>query len=89
MLESVFIMIVAMAFILFVLAIHLESFWFSATSLLMWILILAGAVRIDVPNDTYYNEFGIQAVAFGFIFLNVIYMIYWFMTETFEDRYHM
>lgn len=79
MLESIFITIMAMGFILFVLAIYEESIVFSATSLLMWIMVLAGVVYIEVAGGSSHSEIGMVGVALGFIFINVIWIIIQFM----------
>lgn len=77
MLESVFIMMMAMGFVLFILAIFEESIVFSATSLLMWIMVLAGVVYIEVPGagDSTYSETGLVGIALAFIFINIIWLI--------------
>lgn len=75
MLESVFIIIMAMGFVLFVLAVYEESIVFSATSMLMWVIVMAGHIAIEVPTDTFYYEPGMLAVSLAFIFLNVILTI--------------
>jgi len=75
MLESVFITIFAIGFISFVLAVYEESVVFTGVSMLMWIIILAGFLAIEVPNDTYYREWAMFAVALGFIFICIAWLI--------------
>jgi len=75
MLESVFIMLIAMGFVAFVLSVMDENIVLSGVSLLMWIVVLAGQVYIQVPTDTYYDEPALYAVSLGFIFINIIWMI--------------
>jgi len=75
MLESVFIMLMAMGFVAFVISALDENLILSAVSLLMWIIVLAGQLYIEVPSDTYYDEPALFAVSLGFIFLNVIWLI--------------
>lgn len=76
MLESVFIIIMAMGFVLFILGISEKSIVYTATSLLMWIVVLAGHLYIEVPTDsTTYTEGAVFAVALGFIFIDVIWLI--------------
>jgi len=75
MLESVFIMLCAMGFVAFVLSAMDENLVLGAISLLMWIVVLAGQVYIEVPTDTFYNEPALFAVSLGFIFINVIWLI--------------
>lgn len=64
-----------MAFILFILAVFDENIIFSATSFLLWMIIFAQAFYIEVPCDTYYTEYGLNAIALAFIFINVIWML--------------
>jgi len=86
MLESVFVIIMAMGFVLFILGISEKSIVYSATSLLMWIVVMAGQMYIEVPTDTdTYTEAGIFAVALAFIFINVIWIILRYMENQFED----
>lgn len=76
MLESIFILIVAMAFILFILGILEENIVFTATSLLMWIVTLAGQVYIEVPGvSSTYSEIAFFGISIAFIAINVIWMI--------------
>lgn len=75
MLESVFIMFIAMGFVLFILGIERHSITYSITSVLMWIVILAGQIYIEVPNDTSYGEPAFYGVAIGFIVVNIIWIV--------------
>jgi len=75
MLESVFIMLIAMGFVSFVLAVMDENMILCAVSMLMWIIILAGQLYIEVPSDTHYDEPIFFAVSLGFIFINLIWLI--------------
>ena len=75
MLESIFIVIVMMAFILFVLAVFDENVIFAATSFLLWMIIFAQSFYIEVPCDTYYTEYGLNAISLAFIFINLIWML--------------
>jgi len=75
MLESIFIIIVAMGFIAFILAVYEESIIFTAVSMLMWIIVMAGFLAIEVPSDTYYQEWSMFGVSLGFIFIDIAWMI--------------
>jgi len=86
MLESIFIMIIAAGFIFFILTIELESIMYSAVSLLMWIITLAGQVYVEVPSDTYYDEPAFFGVALGMILLNVIWLIIMFMKDKEQQK---
>ena len=75
MIESVFMMMLGMAFILFIIGIELESIVFTATSLLLWIVILAQSFYIWMPGDTYYTEYGVNAFSLAFIFIDIVWLI--------------
>jgi len=79
MLESVFIMIMAMGFVAFILAVYEESIIFSGVSILMWLIILAGFLAIEVPSDTYYQEWALFGVSLGFILINIVWSIKLYM----------
>lgn len=91
MLESIFVILLAVAVITFFLAIFEEKIIWSGTSLLLWLIIFAEAVNIEVPGDTTYTEYGLNAVCYAFIFLNVLYMVITvspFLKELFKGRSH-
>ena len=81
MLESVFIIIMLMGFVLFLLAVIEENLIFCLTSLLMWIIVLATHMYIEVPLDTYYAEYALFPLSLAFILINVIFAIFMFMRE--------
>jgi len=90
MLESVFIMIMAMGFVAFILAVYEESLIFTGVSTLMWIIVMAGFLAIEVPRDTYYQEWGLFAVALGFILINIVWSIKLFMDykrQSYQNQY--
>ncbi len=75
MIESVVMMMLGMAFILFIIGIELESVVFTATSLLLWLIILVGSLWIWVPGDAGYTEYGLNAVSLAFVFIDVVWLI--------------
>lgn len=75
MLESVFLIFIAMAFLLLVLGIELESIIYSSISTMMWVLIMISSLYVQVPGDTYYSEMGLNAFALMFIFTNIVWII--------------
>ena len=89
MLESIFIMTAAMGFILFILAIEEENIVYCLTSLLMWIVTLAGMVYIVVPGDTYYTEWAYFAISIGFIAINVMWAIIIYMDLDYWRKHRM
>ena len=62
-----------------------KSIVFSALSMLMFIVTLAGQIYIQVPTDTIYSEPALFAVSLGFIFINVIWIILRYMENQFEN----
>jgi len=79
MLESVFIVSICAGFIFFILTIEEENIVYSFLSLLMWIIVLAGMIYVEVPSDTYYAEWAYFAVALGMIFINIAWEIILYM----------
>lgn len=79
MIESVFIILLAIAFLLFLLGIERKSIIYSGISLILWILIMIQSLYIQVPGDTDYSEMGLNAFALIFIMVNIIHIIYLYM----------
>ena len=94
MLESVFILSICAGFIFFILGIEQENVVYALTSMLMWIVVLAGHIYVVVPNaEGYYYEIGFFAISLGFIMINVIWVIilyfdldYWRNKEEWTKR---
>jgi len=76
MIESIFLFIMATGVIMLVLAIERENVIYSATSMLMWIIVLAGHLAIEIPatGESHWEPF-LLAVSIGMIIINVIWMI--------------
>lgn len=81
MLESIFIIIMLMGFVLFLIAVLEKNLVFSLTSLLMWIIVLASHMYIEVPGDTYYAEYALFGVSLAFIIINVLWIILMYMDQ--------
>lgn len=75
MLESIFLMLMCMGFLLFIIGIFEESIIFSSVSILLWIMVMAGLVYIEVPYHTAYTELGLIGVSLGFIFINIMWIL--------------
>ena len=59
MLESVFIFMSAIAFLLFIFGIEKDSIIYSFMSLMLWIVVMASSLYIEVPTVTdAYVEYG-------------------------------
>ena len=84
MLESLVIVILLVAFIFFILALYDERTYYkivcSGISTLMWIILMPGFIGIEIAgqSDTYTYS-ALSMLAFGFIMINVIHMIYGFI----------
>lgn len=85
MIIDLFMLMIVMAFILFILAVFDENIVFSGVSLLLWIVIFAQAFWIYVPGDAGYTDYTWNALSLAFIFINII----WMLTIHFElgERY--
>ena len=87
MIESVFIISMAMGFILFILAIEQKSVVYSLTSLLMWIFTWAGSVYIRSPGTTEsFSEIGVTGICLAFIIINVMWSILLYMDLDYWHR---
>lgn len=75
MLLDIFMLMIVLAFILFVLAVFDENIIFSGVSFLLWIIIFAQAHYIWVPGDAAYTDYSINAIALAFIFINILWML--------------
>jgi hypothetical protein len=76
MIESVFLTMLSIGFVSFVLGIERDNLIYYLVSILMWIVVLASHVFIQVPiiDDAFY-EMGLLPVSLGFIFINIILII--------------
>lgn len=70
-----------MGFVLFLIAVLEKNLVFSLTSLLMWIIVLASHMYIEVPGDTYYAEYALFGVSLAFIIINVLWIILMYMDQ--------
>jgi len=86
MLESIFIIMIAMAFVLFILGIYDKSIIFSFMSLMLWMIVMINAHYIEVPSDESYNELGFSAFCMAFIIGNIIWIIVQYFERQFENR---
>lgn len=76
MLESMIIMIIAMGFILFLLAVEKESIVYTGLGLIFWTIVLAGSWYIEVPSVTsHYVESGMSIIGFAFLIIHIILIL--------------
>lgn len=87
MIDNVFIAILFIAFILMILAVEKKSVIYSSLSFLMWIIIFASSLYIQVPGIDEYSDFTINIVCIGFIIVNVVWIVYLVMEFRTTDKY--
>ena len=87
MLESIFIIILLMGFVLFLIGVTEENIVFSITSILMWIIVMAAHLYIEVPADTSYEENALLPISLGFIFINIIWIVVLYFKNKEENRF--
>jgi len=75
MLESVFIILVAIAFILFILGVEEESKMYCIMSGVLWLIVFVQSLWIEVPSDEVYTEYTLNVISLIFIFANIIYYL--------------
>jgi hypothetical protein len=90
MIESIFITTVIIGTLLFILSIEKENILYSLTSILMWIVVMAGQVYIYVPEvDYYYTEWAYFAISIAFIIINLMWTIILYMDLDFWRKHGM
>ncbi len=89
MIESVFMMLMGMAFILFILGVEGRSIMYSFTSLMLWMITMAQSLYIHVPGDTSYQEWSLNAFALAFIFINIINIVMIWMDAKDRRRFRL
>ena len=76
MLESVFIVVLAMAFVSLLMAVEREAIIYSAISIFFSIVLMGGQLYIESPGiATSYNEPWVVGMAIGLIAVNLIWII--------------
>ena len=87
MLESLFILILLMGFVLFLIGILEKNIVFSVTSILMWLITMATHLYIEVPNvEAAYEEEVLVPLSLAFIFINLIWIIIMYMKQREDYR---
>jgi len=75
MVLDIFLMLMAIGFILFIMGIERENQGYAGLSLIIWLVIFVQSFYITVPGDTDYSELGIQALSLAFVFINLVIML--------------
>ena len=79
MIESVFITLIALAFVLFILGIEKDNIVYKGLNMILWITLMVQATWIQVPGIDEYMELGFSAFCMAFIFIDIILLILHFM----------
>ena len=95
MLDSIFALLFVVAFVLQLISVYEKSIIFCIVSLVMWLTLMVNSLYIEVPyhvsyenvtgsivTDTgahVYNEFGVSALCLGFVFINLVLLIIFFL----------
>jgi len=80
MLESILILIVAMAFVLFLVATFEKSFVYMLLSVVMWLVIMASSLGVEVPGVTdAYVSYPLSAISLLFVMSGVVLSIVYLM----------
>ena len=85
LLDSLFIAILFIGFILTVLSIERKSMIYTALSMLVWIIIFASSHYIQVPGISDYSDFTINAISIAFVIVDIIWLIYCY--TDYEGKY--
>jgi hypothetical protein len=89
MIESIFMMLLAIAFILWILGIEMESIVYSGTSLILWLVIMAQSFYIQVPGIADYSDVALRAFVLVFIFTAIINIIIIFFDLNLRESMHL
>jgi len=75
MILDIYLILIAMAFILFIIGVEKWTIIYTGTSFLLWLIIFAASFYIEVPGIDNYVDYTINAVSLAFILINVVIMI--------------
>ena len=79
MLDSIFVMLFVIAFVLTVLTIQEKSIVYGMIGLVAWLILFAQSLWItDIAENTY-SEYGVSAFCLAFIFTHIILLIIYFI----------
>lgn len=87
MLESIFIVLLILGFIIFMWSVEKQSYVLALFSAIFWLFLYGQSLQITVPCDQNYTEPGLGALALGFVFISVIFAIYYMVSSYLTKRY--
>ena len=79
MLDSIFIAILMIAFILTLVTVYEKSLVFCFIALMCWLVIFGQSLYITDVAGTEYSEYGVSALCLCFVFTHVVLTIVYFM----------
>lgn len=79
MLDSIFIVIFIVAFLLTILAEREESLIYALISLVIWLMLFPQALWITDVGEIVYHEWGLSAICLGFVLVNLVLSIMYVM----------
>ena len=87
MIESIYIWFMSAGLITLILGLELERITYNAISILMWIMVLASNLFIEIPSvDTSYEEPALMMISFGMILINALIIISLYGETVAESR---
>ena len=75
MLENIFVMLFISGMVITVMAYYESKVFISILSVIIWIIIFINSLYVEVPGDTAYQEYGLNAFCLAFIFIGVMFAI--------------
>lgn len=84
MLESTFIFLAAIAFVVFILHYFDRGHILGFLSVMLWMLVLINSLYIWVPGDTDYSDWVFNIFPLAFIFTNIMIIIFQYLEDQAE-----
>ena len=75
MLDSIFIVLLIVGFLLTLISHEEESVVYSMLALIIWLVLFVQSLWIVDVGGTVYNEFGLSAICLGFTLVNLISLV--------------
>lgn len=78
MIESLFVVLILIAFILMIFAIMEESLIFSVLDAILWLFLMINSLYIEVPfstTDNIYMEYAFSGLCMAFVMTNIIFAL--------------
>ena len=81
MIESMFVMLIAIGFVIFILHYFVRDHILGFLSMVIWALVLINSIYIWVPNDTSYSDWVFNTFPLAFIFTSLLIIILTYIEE--------